>query len=163
MSGPVLNGLLRQGLPLRIVHRIQSNVPNEGMKMQSTGGPPQQKGAFIQICDGFRVVEIVARNREWKEGEFVHRSSFVVGKVGQHGSGHEGLDVLCFIRQGQAGTVQLEGQGMATKPSQDGFSVLDLSKNVHGCFLVKRSKHMTGHGFRRLQRRTSDDQPGGAL
>ena len=31
MSGPVLNGLLRQGLPLRIVHRIQSNVPNEGM------------------------------------------------------------------------------------------------------------------------------------
>ena len=131
--------------------------------MQSPSGPPQQKGAFIQICDGFRVVEIVARNREWKEGEFVHCCCFVVRKVGQHGLGHEALDVFRLIRQVLTRTVQLEGQGMATKPSQDGFSVLDLSKNVHGCFLVKRSKHMTGHGFRRLQRRTSDDQPGGAL
>ena len=52
---------------------------------------------------------------------------------------------------------------MATKPSQHGFSVLDLSKNVHGRITVERSKHMTGHGFRRLQRRTSDNQPGGAL
>ena len=139
-SGHALNGCFTHGL--------QHDVPDEGVHLQPSRGPPQQERTLVKVRHGVCVLHVVPRDGKGKQGQCLDRFPFILGQVGQNSVGHEGLDAFAFFGQGHPRAMQVEGEGVTAKASEDGLGVVDITEDVLRSLIVQRVQHLAVHGFR---------------
>ena len=157
--GPMVNAGLRRALDGCFAHGLQHDVSDEGVHLQASRGPPQQKRTLVKVRHGLCLLQVVPWDGKRKEGQCLDRSTFILGQVGQNSVRHEGLDALAFFGQGHPRAMQVEGEGMTAKASKDGLGVVDVTEDVLCCLIVQRVQHLAVHGIRRFEGSAAHDEP----